>query len=61
MRQELLTVAEIAKQLKVPLSWVYIKSREKGANGIPKIRVGKYLRFDPEQVMDWLKRNSKDK
>ncbi len=55
MDQKLLTVSEIARELRVPVSWIYGKSRERGPAAIPRIKVGKYLRFDLNQVMNWLK------
>ncbi|MGD8391875.1 MAG: helix-turn-helix domain-containing protein [Desulfobacterales bacterium] len=54
MDQALLTVDELAGKLKVPKSWVYYKAKEKGPNKLPLIRVGKYLRFEYDQVMNWL-------
>ena len=54
MDQALLTVDELAGKLKVPKYWVYYKAKEKGPNKLPLIRVGKYLRFESEQVMNWL-------
>ena len=49
---ELKTVNELAGALKVPKSWIYDKTRK---NEIPMIRVGKYLRFDMNEVLEWLK------
>lgn len=51
----LLTVDDLAKQLKVKPSWIYGETRKTGPGTIPRIRVGKYLRFSLEEVMDWLK------
>jgi excisionase family DNA binding protein len=51
---DLQTVDELAKILKVPKSWIYSRTREKGADSIPRIKVGKYLRFDIKQVLNWL-------
>jgi excisionase family DNA binding protein len=51
----LLTVDDLAKQLKVKPSWIYGETRKTGPGTIPRIRVGKYLRFSLESVMDWLK------
>ena len=53
--RELLTVDDLADKLKVKKSWVYSRSRETGPGAMPKIKVGKYLRFELEQVMEWLK------
>ena len=55
MNQLLLTVSELAAALKVKESWIYGETRKTGAGTIPRIRVGKYLRFSLEEVMDWLK------
>ena len=44
----LIDVRELAQILNVPVSWLYERTR-KGA--IPSIRVGKYVRFNPAEVM----------
>ncbi len=54
-QKELLTVSELAEKLKVPISWLYSRTREKGEGTIPKIMVGKYVRFDEAAVLEWLK------
>ena len=60
MSEELLTVVELAESLKVNRSWVYGKSRETGPGSIPKIKVGKYLRFELGKVMEWLRKKNKE-
>ncbi len=55
---ELLTVDELAGELKVPRTWVYSKTREKGPHAIPKVRVGKYVRFRRRDVFKWLEHQS---
>ena len=55
MKQNLLTVDELAENLSVPKSWVYSRSRENGPDAMPKIKVGKYCRFVLDDVLDWLK------
>jgi excisionase family DNA binding protein len=55
MNQNLLTVDELAESLSVPKSWVYSRTRESGANAMPRIKVGKYCRFVLNDVLDWLK------
>ena len=50
----LLTPKELAHELKVRTSWVYGETRKTGAGAIPRIRVGKYLRFRLEEVLAWL-------
>ena len=54
---ELLTIEELSQKLKIKESWVYSRTRMKGENTIPCLRVGKYCRFDLEEVVDWLKDN----
>ena len=55
VRMELLTIDELAQRLKVRKSWLYSRTRQKGHDAIPAIRVGKYVRFDEAKVMEWLK------
>ena len=50
----LLTVAEIARVLHVPVSWVYERTRLRGRDRIPHIKLGKYLRFEIATVREWL-------
>ena len=49
-------VDEMAAILKVPRSWLYAQTRRKGPDAIPVLRVGKYLRFLPPEVIGWLER-----
>jgi predicted DNA-binding transcriptional regulator AlpA len=53
---ELLTVKELAAYLKVPISWVYSRSRETGPNAMPRRKIGKYLRWEKKAVLEWLER-----
>ncbi|OPY07524.1 MAG: Helix-turn-helix domain protein [Syntrophaceae bacterium PtaB.Bin095] len=52
--QELLTVEEMAAKLKVKKSWLYLRTMRTGADAIPRVRVGKYVRFNPDAVMQWI-------
>ena len=45
---ELLKPKELAKQLNVPLSWIYEQSRH---GNIPTHRLGRYLRFNIHEVL----------
>ena len=51
MNRDLLTVEEIAASLRVKKSWVYVHADELGA-----YRLGKYLRFTWERVVERLNR-----
>jgi excisionase family DNA binding protein len=55
---ELLTISEMAAMLKVPTSWLYARTRERTPNSIPVVRVGKYCRFNPAEVMAWVGKRS---
>jgi excisionase family DNA binding protein len=59
-KEDLLTVPELATTLKVKDSWIYGETRKTGKGAIPRIRVGKYLRFSLEEVMSWLKDQQKE-
>ena len=52
--EELLTVSQIASALKVPVSWVYERTRRSGSDRIPHLKLGKYLRFRWSAVRQWL-------
>lgn len=52
----LLTVVEVAKLLKVPVSWVYERTRQRSIDRIPGFRLGKYWRFREGDVLLWIER-----
>ena len=59
---ELLTVEEVASMLRVSRSWVYEHTRSRGTartERLPYIKIGKYKRFDPRSVREFLQRRSK--
>jgi excisionase family DNA binding protein len=58
---DLLTVTELAKRLKVPVSWVYSRTRIKGPGNIPRVQVGKYVRFNPDAVDKWIEDQQNDR
>lgn len=60
MNEELLTSDELAKEIKTPVSWVYSRTRQKGSDTIPMIRVGKYCRFRLSEVLAWLEKTNMD-
>lgn len=55
---DILTPEELARRLKVPLTWVYEKQRPKHKNPLPTMRIGRYLRFDWAEVSAWLRSTS---
>jgi len=56
----LLTVGEVAALLNVPRKWVYRRVALKPPEGIPYVKIGKYLRFresDLRKYVERLRRN----
>ena len=54
MENVLVTPQEMAEILKVPTSWIYQRTRL-GTTAIPFIKVGKYIRLNPSEVIAFLK------
>ena len=52
--EALLTPSDVAEILRVPISWVYERTRRHGTTRLPHIKIGKYLRFRKEDVLGWL-------
>lgn len=52
----LITVTELAAELSVPVSWIYSHTRLRNLERIPHLKLGKYVRFHPLAVRDWLER-----
>jgi len=53
---DLLTIKEMAARLKVQVSWLYSRTRVKSPDAIPRIHVGKYIRFNEAAVMAWIEK-----
>lgn len=54
---KLLTVDELAERLNVPKGWIY----ERTSRGeIPFHKIGKYVRFDWNEIRIWLERQRND-
>jgi predicted DNA-binding transcriptional regulator AlpA len=53
----LLDVDQLAAFLNVPKSWIYDRTRDR-RDGIPHIKAGKYLRFYPTEVINWLRQRA---
>ncbi|MDD5006426.1 MAG: helix-turn-helix domain-containing protein [Candidatus Omnitrophica bacterium] len=54
--KEFLTIDEMAARLKVKKSWLYTRTKQTGKDAIPRIKLGKYLRFNPGAVMEWIEK-----
>jgi excisionase family DNA binding protein len=56
----LLTIREVAEMLQVPISWIYCRTRKRSLERLPGYRLGKYWRFDRDEVLTWVQRQRKD-
>ena len=54
MEMMLLDVNDIARELKIPKTWIYSRTRLKGPERIPHVKIGKYCRFRIQDVIEWL-------
>jgi len=52
----LLSVEEVASLLNVPRKWIYRRVGLKPPDGIPYLKVGKYLRFRESDLRDYVER-----
>jgi hypothetical protein len=52
----LLTVHEVAELLRVPVSWVYGRTRKHGPEQLPHFKIGKYLRFEERALFEFIQR-----
>ena len=60
LTDELMTVSEIAAFLNVPISWVYERTRRRGIERLPHLKLGKYVRFSLSEVKEWLRNQSRE-
>ncbi len=54
---EWLTIHEAAELLRVKVSWLYERTR---TNSIPHVKLGKYLRFDRDELIAWVAEFKRD-
>ena len=52
-----LTIDEAAALIRVPKSWLYERTR---TNSIPHLKLGKYLRFDRNELVAWTRQFRRD-
>lgn len=50
----LLRVEEVASLLNVPRKWVYRRVGLKAPDGLPHVKIGRYLRFRESDVRDYV-------
>ena len=60
---DILTPEQLALRLQVKPSWVYEQTRDRAGirstDPLPYIKMGRYLRFDWNDVLAWLERHKK--
>ena len=56
MGDELLTVEDVARYLKMEEVWVYRQLKTKSGSRLPGFKLGKYWRFRREDILEWLER-----
>lgn len=59
--ESLVGVNQLAEIIGVPPSWIYARTRIKGPESIPCIRVGKYCKFNLNEVMKWLEQQNEQR
>lgn len=59
VRPKLWMPEDLADYLSVSVGWIYKRTRRRGPETIPHIKLGKYLRFDPHSAafQEWLERH----
>ena len=55
-RDRLLTAEQVGEMYQVPKSWVYGRTRKRGVERLPHLKLGKYLRFEEGAVREFLER-----
>jgi len=56
-KSELLAVRQVAVLLQLPVSWIYGRMRKRSLERLPAYRLGKYWRFDRNEVLAWVARH----
>ena len=51
---ELLTVNDAARFLRVTVSWVYEHTRDDAEDRLPFVKIGKYVRFDRTDLREFI-------
>jgi hypothetical protein len=55
MDQKFVNAVTMAKILGVSINWVLAHSSPSAKDRIPTIKIGRFKRFDPDQVLQWVK------
>lgn len=52
--KQLMTIDELAALWQVPRSWIYQRTHRGASDPLPHVKVGRLLRFRPDDVEKWL-------
>ena len=55
MNQNLIGIKEMARKLDLPVSWLYSRTR---TGEIPFYKIGKYVKFNESEVMEWIRKQN---
>ena len=55
MNENLTGIKEMARKLDLPVSWLYSRTRTKE---IPFYKIGKYVKFNESEVMEWIRKQN---
>lgn len=55
MNQNLIGIKALARKLDLPISWLYQRTR---TNEIPHYKLGKYVKFNESEVMEWIRQQN---
>ena len=50
----LISAQELSNRLGVPVTWIYDRTRQGGPETIPHYKIGRYLRFREQEILDFL-------
>lgn len=57
MEEKFIGPREVAELTGLPISWIYSKSE---AGVLPSFKVGRYVKFRPSEVVQWLEAQRRD-
>jgi predicted DNA-binding transcriptional regulator AlpA len=57
----LLPPGQMAAELGVKPSWIYRQTMSHGQDSIPRVQVGKYVRFNRRDVFNWIENKQKER
>jgi hypothetical protein len=53
-------IDDLEERTGLPKSWWYARTRETGPGSVPRIKAKKYLLFIPQEVDEWLRKQSEN-